>query len=177
MELQGDKVRLRTADDSDVEDLYSWWNDREFYGEFSRFDPKTRPEIEAMVKRKEMRLFIIMSLSGDKKIGFIDYSLPRPTRPNLFEIGYRIKPEERRKGYTTDATRLLVDHLFTTEKSERVEALTETGNIASQRVLEKNGFKREGEMRNRAFNNGQYKNEYMYGLPREDWQSSRESSE
>jgi aminoglycoside 6'-N-acetyltransferase len=170
--LWGDKVRLKFADDSDIDDLYTWWNDRGFYGEYSRFDPKTRSEIEAMVKRKEGRLFIIVSLLGDKTIGFIDYSLPRSTRPNLFEIGYRIKPEERRKGYTTDAARLVVDYLFTTNKeTERIEALTEAGNIASQRVLEKNGFKREGEMRKRALNNGQCRDEYMYGLLREEWRS------
>ena len=177
MELLGNKVKLRPVDESDTDDLYTWWNDPEFYGEYSSFDPKTRPEIEAMVKKG--RPFMILSPSGDRRIGFIDYYLTRSDYPYLFEIGYRIRPSERRKGYTTEAARLVIDFLFTTKTNiERIESVTETGNIASQRVLEKNGFKREGEMRRRSLNNdGQYKNEYMYGLLREEWQSSRESRE
>jgi len=118
--------------------------------------------------------YIISSRSDDKKIGFIAYYLIRQDYLNLFEIGYRIKPSERRKGYTTEAARLLVDYLFTTKKEiERIESVTDVENVPSQRVLEKNGFKREGELRKRFYNKGRHRNEYMYSLLREEWEKKK----
>jgi len=173
MELLGDRVKLRSVDYSDIDDLYTWWNDAEFSGEYAGLEHKSMREVEEMVKIGTR--FIISSRTEAKKIGFIDYYLPRSDYPYLFEIGYRIKPIERRKGYTTEAVGILVDYLFTTKKDiERIESVTDTENVASQRVLEKNGFKREGELRKRFFNkNGQYRNEYMYSLLREEWQSMK----
>ena len=155
-----------------MEDFYNWWNDPEFAGEYAGDYPKSRTEVEALVKGA--CFFIIGSRLDDKKIGFIAYYKVRSDYPYLFEIGYRIKPTERRKGYTTEAARLLIDHLFTTRKEiERIESVTDVENVASQRVLEKNGFKREGELRKRFFNKGQYRNEYMYSLLREEWKKTK----
>jgi RimJ/RimL family protein N-acetyltransferase len=172
LELFGNKVKLRPVDDSDVDDLYHWWNDPEFSGEYAGFEPKNRAEFQGLVKKEGW--FIISSRSEDRKIGFIAYYRVRSDYLNLFEIGYRIMPNERRKGYTTEAARLLVDHLFETKKDiERIESVTDVENVPSQRVLEKNGFKREGELRKRFYNKGQYRNEYMYSLLREEWRKSK----
>ena len=172
MGLLGEKVKLRSVEDSDIDDLYSWWNDPEFAGEYAGYDPKSRIEVEELVKGGWF--YIISSRSDDKKIGFIAYYMTRQDYLNLFEIGYRIKPSERRKGYTTEAARLLTDYIFTTKKEvERIESVTDVENVPSQRVLEKNGFKREAELRKRFYNKGQYRNEYMYSLLREEWQKAK----
>jgi RimJ/RimL family protein N-acetyltransferase len=172
LELLGSKVKLRPVDESDVDDLYDWWNDPDFYGSYSGFDPKSRTEIEEMAK--DPRFFIISSRSEGKKAGFISYYRVRKDYENLFEIGYRLKSNERRKGYTTEAAGLLVDYLFTTKSEiERIESVVDTENIPSQRVLEKNGFKREAELKKRFFNKGQYRDEYMYRLLREEWQEAK----
>ncbi len=179
MELRGDRVKLRPFDNSDIDDLYRWSNDPEFYGDYG-FAPVSKPELEELVKKGTY--LIIESRVGDsgeqtnRKIGFISYYLIRSDYPNLYEIGYRIIPSERRKGYTTEATRLVLDFLFTTKDIERIESVTDVENLPSQRVLEKNGFKREGELRKRFFNKGQYRNEYMYSLLREEWQSTKARS-
>ncbi len=63
-----------------------------------------------------------------------------------------------------------------TSKGRRIESVTDVENLPSQRVLEKNGLKREGELRKRFFNKGQYRNEHIYSLLREEWQSMRAHS-
>jgi RimJ/RimL family protein N-acetyltransferase len=172
--LTGERIRLRPVDDSDIDQLHEWWNDPAFAGEFASDYPKSRTEVEALVK--SAWLFIIENRSGSSKIGFIDYYTVRQDYPYLFEIGYRIKPSERRKGYTTEAARLLVDHLFTTRKDiERIESVTDVDNIPSQRVLKKSGFRREGVLRKRCFDRGQYRDEYIYSLLREEWETARTS--
>jgi len=173
LELLGEKIRLRPIEKSDIDDLYNWWNDPRFAGEYAGDYPKSRIEVEELVKGA-LAFFIIESRLEDKKIGFIDYYMVRSDYLHLFEIGYRIKPSERNKGYTTEAARLLVDHLFTTKKEiERIESVTDVENVPSQRVLEKNGFKREAKLRKRFFNKGQYRNEYMYSLLREEWEKTK----
>ena len=169
LELVGEKIRLRSVGKSDMDDLYNWWNDPRFAGPFSGDYPKSRIEVEELVKGA--CTFIIESRLEHNKIGFIDYYRVRSDYLYLFEIGYRIRPSERNKGYTTEAARLLLNHLFTTKKEiERIEAATDVENVPSQRVLEKNGFKREAELRKRFFYKGHYRNEYMYSLLREEWE-------
>jgi ribosomal-protein-alanine N-acetyltransferase len=172
LELLGEEIRLRPVDDSDIDDLHNWWNDPGFAGRYDSFFPKSESEVEELVK--EGRFFVILSRSEDKKIGFIVYHLTRSDYLNLFEAGCRINPGERRKGYATEATRLIVDYIFETKRDiERIESITDTENVPSQKVLEKNGFKREGELRRRFFKKGQYRSEYIYSLLREEWQKER----
>jgi RimJ/RimL family protein N-acetyltransferase len=172
LSLIGSKVRIRPAEPSDHDELYSWWNDREFSGEYGGYFPMSRPEFESLLK--DGWWFIIETLEGQKKAGFISYYSPRRDYPHLFEVGYRIKPSERNRGYTTEALRLLVDHLFTTRKEiMRLEALTDVENVPSQRVLELNGFKREGVMKKRFFTEGQYRDDCIYAILRDEWQNAR----
>ena len=68
---------------------------------------------------------------------------------------------------------LLVNYLFTTQNIERIESVTDTENLPSQRVLEKNGFRREGKLRKRFCRDGDYRDEYMYRPLREEWERAR----
>lgn len=175
MELTGGEVRLRSVEPSDVDELYEWWSDPEFAGEYGGLFPKSKPEFEALVKQSEW--FIIETPETKEKVGFISYFQPRWDYANLYEIGYRTKPNERGRGYTTEAVRLLVDHMFETMKEiVRIEALTDVDNLPSQRVLEKNGFKREAVMKKRFFANGEYRDDCMYAILREEWQAVRQES-
>ncbi len=167
LRLIGDKVKLRPADSSDLDDLYEWLNDPEFAGEYGGFSPKTKGEVKRLVKNAHN--FIIQIRADSHKIGLISYYSVRSDYLNLYEVGYQIRPNERRKGYTTEAVRLMVDFLFTTKKIERVESVTDTENLPSQKVLEKNGFRREGKLRKRFYLDGDYRDEYMYSLLREEW--------
>lgn len=60
------------------------------------------------------------------------------------EIGYGIHPEYEGKGYTTEAVKAMIQWAFKNENVMRIEAETVADNIASQRILEKNGFKPNG---------------------------------
>ena len=68
--------------------------------------------------------------------------------PNLLgeaEIGYGIEPAYQRKGYMTEAARLLVEWAFQSGRCEAVTAETLPDNFPSQRVLQKVGMHRYGE--------------------------------
>jgi len=63
------------------------------------------------------------------------------------EIGYWLLPEGRGRGVATEAVRLVVEWAFTELGLVRVQGVVDVANGASQRVLERAGFEREGIMR------------------------------
>ena len=60
------------------------------------------------------------------------------------EIGYGINPPHEGKGYATEAVDAMVHWAFRQPGVVRVEAETDPGNAASQRVLAKCGFRPTG---------------------------------
>ena len=68
-------------------------------------------------------------------------------KPGTVEIGYWLIPRARGRGLGSRAVGLLARWAVTEAQLARVEALVMPDNIASQRVLEKTGFQREGHLR------------------------------
>ena len=64
--------------------------------------------------------------------------------------------EHNTKGYTTEALQLVVDFAFRELKLHRIEAGAMLDNIASIRVLEKVGFKKEGIAKENIRINGKW---------------------
>jgi ribosomal-protein-alanine N-acetyltransferase len=188
--LEGVRVRLKPLDESDIKDFYRWWNDSRSVGEFVNYTPLNWFEFEKFIKEAGSRpvrpisIFIIEKIGKDKesdnkseKLGVIMYS-PIDLSISTIEIGYGIdEVKERGKGLATEAVKLMVDFLFKTKNIERIEATTDTKNVASQKVLEKNGFKREGLMRKRSFVNGEFRDDYLYSILREEWNQPKRHTE
>ncbi|MEO5852494.1 MAG: GNAT family protein [Nocardioides sp.] len=72
-------------------------------------------------------------------------------------------------GYATEAARALLQWAFDTMDLNRVQAETDTRNVASARVLEKLGFVREGTLREDCVVNGEVSDSWVYGLIRRQW--------
>jgi ribosomal-protein-alanine N-acetyltransferase len=68
-------------------------------------------------------------------------------KPGSVEIGYWLIPRARGRGFGSRAVGLLARWAVTEAELARVEALVVPDIIASQRVLEKAGFRREGHLR------------------------------
>jgi RimJ/RimL family protein N-acetyltransferase len=92
-----------------------------------------------------------------------DVNQPRP------EVAYWLHPTYQGEGYATEALNLLLDHVFDTYDARGVEAHVFSHNDASQALLDRLGFTREGELRENRFVEGAYRDEYVYGLLREEW--------
>ena len=71
-------------------------------------------------------------------------------------------------GFATQAVRLAVGKGFEDLGVERIEAFVDPTNIASQRVLEKNGFVKEGLLRNWVVQKGAVKDRLVYAILRSE---------
>ncbi|WP_409360164.1 GNAT family N-acetyltransferase [Brevundimonas vesicularis] len=80
-------------------------------------------------------------------------------------------------GYAFEAARALVDHLFKDKAARRLYAYAEDDNLASQRLCERLGMRREGLFRefisfvNDAAGQPIYVNTYQYALLRHEWRA------
>jgi RimJ/RimL family protein N-acetyltransferase len=72
-------------------------------------------------------------------------------------------------GYATEAARAVLRWAFDALDLNRVQAETDTRNAASARVLEKNGFVREGTLREDCVVNGEVSDSWVFGLLRREW--------
>jgi RimJ/RimL family protein N-acetyltransferase len=63
------------------------------------------------------------------------------------EIGYGVRADERGQGYATEALAALARWALTEGALQRVWLTANTDNVASVRVAEKAGFRREGTLR------------------------------
>ncbi len=79
------------------------------------------------------------------------------------EIGYLLLTEFWSQGIMTEAVRLICDIAFDELDILRITGLVYAPNIASQRVLEKNGFVREGLQKNAVYKDGEISDLFLYG--------------
>jgi RimJ/RimL family protein N-acetyltransferase len=116
-------------------------------------------------------IWFVIEKNDEKKIGFILHFTNQPR--GWIEIGYALLPEEMGKGYGTEAVRILVDYLFLSKDIMRVQATTDVRNRPSQKVLEKVGFKKEGIIRKSDFIRGEWADDALYSILREEWKEPK----
>ncbi|WP_246369894.1 GNAT family N-acetyltransferase [Saccharibacillus deserti] len=112
--------------------------------------PGSREFLEAaaqggQVEDRMLRLAVIARSSG-RFVGWcctgIKDELPRPNR----EIVYGLSAASCGRGYMTQAVTLLADWLFAHTDIRLINGLARPNNVASNRVLQKCGFERLGEL-------------------------------
>jgi RimJ/RimL family protein N-acetyltransferase len=81
----------------------------------------------------------------------------------IVEIGYWVLPRARRRGIATRIARLLAEHAFSLG-IERVAAYVNLDNPASERVLERAGFTREGVVRSLPKPDGRRVDKTLFSL-------------
>jgi RimJ/RimL family protein N-acetyltransferase len=79
-----------------------------------------------------------------------------------------VRRAARGRGVATSALRMLSRWALTSAGFERLQLVTETQNVASQRVAVKAGFQREGLLRSFVKVDGDRVDGVMFGLLRDD---------
>ncbi len=82
------------------------------------------------------------------------------------ELGYWLGEKYWGQGIITQAVKEVVDFAFDNYAIRRVYARPFGTNLASQKVLEKNGFKLEAKIEQSIFKNGEYFDELIYAIRR-----------
>jgi RimJ/RimL family protein N-acetyltransferase len=81
----------------------------------------------------------------------------------IVEIGYFVLPHARRRGVATTIAGMLAEHAFSLG-IQRVAAYVNVGNTASERVVERAGFTREGVARSMPKPDGRRVDKTLFSL-------------
>jgi uncharacterized protein (DUF952 family)/RimJ/RimL family protein N-acetyltransferase len=145
------------------------WNGPESLDEYRQGLAK-RAEFTARGESHSFTLVAIDDVDAETAIPIGSSAIDlEPGQPLRADLGLWIGLPHHGKGYGTLAVRWLVDYGFTRLGLEKIEASIYTGNLASRRIFEKNGFILEGTIRKATLKRGQWQDDWRVGLTREDY--------
>ncbi|KGR77101.1 GNAT family N-acetyltransferase [Ureibacillus sinduriensis] len=105
-----------------------------------------------------------IEIKGEKGIiGTIGFNAWSPKHKRA-EIGYEIHPDFWRSGYTSEALLKVLSYGFDELDLKRIGAVVFMENEASNHLLIKLGFKKEGVLRDYMYQNGTSHDTYVYSL-------------
>lgn len=172
--LEGGAVRLRPLEARDREEVFGWYADPELVAPFDRYFPETFEEFcrsmdEASGDPASLApRFAIELRASSTLVGVVGHYRSHPVLEYV-DVWYLVgRPEARGQGAGSEAVGLLVDHLFRTEPVERVGASCDVENVASARLLERIGLRREGTLRSALFHHGRWHDVHLYGITRSE---------
>lgn len=84
------------------------------------------------------------------------------------EVGFELSKDYWGMGIASEALEAVIKFGFHHDQLERIEALIEPANLPSQKLVEKQGFIREGLLRHYEYTCGKFDDLYMYSVLRGD---------
>ena len=112
--------------------------------------------------------FLIFRNSDDAIVGGLTLANIRRGVAQAGSLGYWVGAPYIRRGYMTAAVRALVPVAFDLLRLHRLEAACIPTNLASIRLLEKTGFRREGYARSYLCINGIWQDHLLYAKLQSD---------
>jgi ribosomal-protein-alanine N-acetyltransferase len=174
--LETDRLVLRRMEAGDVEDLFAYASDpkvaqytswpahrtiqdsHEFLAYVLELYEKGEVAPWGVVHRSESRLV--------GTCGFLDWYQDSFRA----EIGYALASKYWGQGLMTEAVRAIFTFGFETMQLNRIQGRCEVENIASIRVMEKAGMRREGVLREHEFAGGRFLDIAIYAILGSEWE-------
>ena len=161
-------VVLRFPELDDVDEILPAFTDAELReaGNLPAFDHEqllaSIQELPELAKRGRLLALAAADAESDEIVGGATLHHLDSER-KIVEIGYFVLPAARGRGIATTIARMLAEHAFSLG-IERVAAYVNVGNTASERVLEKAGFTREGVVRSMPKPDGRRVDKTLFSL-------------
>jgi [ribosomal protein S5]-alanine N-acetyltransferase len=152
--LESDTLALRKIEPADVDDLFTIYANEMLF----RYTPgsarKTRDAVQNMIghfqrdfgKRKTLFLGICLRSDPEHIVGVME-TFDYDPKVKCVTIGYRLNDAFWGRGIAAKAVGLMVEYLFTAVGINRIQAFVMPENEKSHAVLVRNGFTREGVIR------------------------------
>lgn len=172
--LVTERLVLREVRRSDDEALFRIRSDQRIMEHISRPLAVTMDEVHALIDRVLQEQtdgdgisWAITLKNDDTLIGTIGYYRLKKEH-HRGEVGYALHSDHWRNGYMREALNAAVDCGFERFGFHSIEAITDPRNIASNTLLERCGFIREGLFRQDHYWNGEFLDSAVYARLKSD---------
>lgn len=175
-EWEGKLVRLRSVEPSDWEIHYEWNKDSEMTRNVAFvWFPSSKAGVQKWAENESVKddgepdkKFLIIETLDGTHVGMISTN-KCDRRNGSFTYGIAIRSEHHRKGYASDAMRILLRHFFLERRYHKVIAHVFGFNDGSIRLHENFGMQLEGRLREMIYTNGKHYDELIFGMTAEEF--------
>lgn len=165
-----ERLILRKARLEDTPEMFFFRSDPEMMKYIDRAPAKTEDEARGVLQMiidasdNNTGISWTITLKGsDTMLGNI--SLWRLIKEHYrAEIGYVLHTAQQGKGIMNEAMKAVINYGFNTMGLHSIEANINPLNLASQKVLERNGFVREAYFRENYYHDGKFYDSAIYSL-------------
>lgn len=168
-----DTFQLRPFKLQDAASLARHGNDRRIWDQVRDRFPRPYARMDAKawieyVKSYHPERHLAIDVGGEA-VGCIGCDQQQDVYRISGEMGYWLGVDHWRKGIMKRAVAAILPYIFDTLNLHRIFATTFAGNPASARVLEHNGFRLEGTLRESILKNGCIQDQWLYALLHREW--------
>lgn len=172
--IESDRLSIRILDTHDKEVFFAYRCLPEVYL-YQSWKPSGIDEVEEFINKNKairpntkdtwMQLGIHLKdgvLIGDVGVHFLEDEAQ-------VEIGYTLSPDHQGCGYAQEAVKTVIDYLFLTLRKHRITASVDPDNAKSINLLEKLGFRQEAHFKKSVFIRGEWCDDVVYAVLKEEW--------
>jgi RimJ/RimL family protein N-acetyltransferase len=160
---QENHITLKAFTSADINDFMEWATDDEVTKHMMWNSYASLSEAESFFTNLVEKHPWFKAICLDKKvIGSITLDKGKGIHSCKAELGYVVARKHWGNGCATQAIKLAIETGFNDLDVERIEAYVDPTNFGSQRVLEKNGFLREGLLKKYVVQKGVIKDRFVY---------------
>lgn len=178
-QIQHGSVYLRAAERSDIPSFTAWFNDWRTSRTLSARAPMSLASEEQWFERmladqgKGGYFFVLCRFDDDAALGTVglfELDLANGSAGLGISIG---RPEDRGRGYGTDALHALLAFGFEQLRLERIWLDVYAINPGARRIYERVGFVLEGTKRRAVFREGRYLDLDFMSILADEWRATR----
>ena len=181
LQLITPRLILRDFREDDWPALHAFRSDP-LVARYMDWEPETPEQTRAWVlatiphNRAQPRLpynLTIVRRSDDRIIGWIGIGVPsrRGDYEREYDFGYALTRAYWGQGYMAEALRALLQFAFDGLRAQRVFGECDVRNLASARVMEKVGMRREAQFRHRYAAGGDVEENFRYAIHDHEWRA------
>lgn len=175
--METERLLLRRITNEDVPDIFAFRSDPEVMKYIPRPVAKTQedvlPVLEMInngIEKNESINWAMADKETNRLIGMIGY--PRmDLAHHRAEVGYVLHPGYHGKGLMQEALKSVIGYGFEGMNLHSISAIIDAENAASEKVLERFGFRKEAHFREDFLHNGKFRDSIYYGLLASEWAS------
>lgn len=173
--IETERTILRPIESKDNKQVFSYRSDSET-NKYQSWIPKNLGDVNEFISKNPsefnkpetwFQLVIIEKntneIIGDIGIHFID------SDNFQCEIGCTLNKNVHGKGFATEALRGSIDYLFKKLSKHRIVASIDPKNINSIKLIERIGFRKEGQFKESLLINGEWVDDLVYALLKKEW--------
>lgn len=176
------RLLIRPYEDKDLEDIFDYSGASDFW--LMRTLP-WQPTLEGIKKFWEPRRLLDITNSIDqidlvvewkdknKVIGNIGIVISKKIDNKQGTISWLLGNKFQGQGFASEAARSLLTFGFDALGLHRISASTSRDNIRSWLLMERIGMRREAHFKQSEYVNGEWQDEFIYGILAEEWHSKK----